>query len=86
MQLKLADPTNDFLTILLGGRLPETENKIMILIIHWPKRWLRSLKKIEERSLKRVFETIFDLETKWLFTKWSLTRSVAYKKWLLEES
>ena len=24
-------------------------------------------------AYKRIFETVFDLETKWLFTKWSLT-------------
>ena len=38
----------------------------------WPEKWSRLRKKLEQWSLKRVFEKIFDRETKRLFTKCSL--------------
>ena len=39
--------------IILGGRLPETENERIRLCNFWPKKWLRPLKKFEWWSLMR---------------------------------
>ena len=52
---------NDFLTILFGCHWRETENNALEI-------WAVV-------SFERVFKTIYDWKTKWVFTKWLLTRS-----------
>ena len=45
---------------MLGGRLPETENKRIGRCNFWPKKWSQSLKKFEWWSLERAIETVFN--------------------------
>ena len=57
---------------MLGGRLPETENK-RICQISGLKSGPGPLEIWVVVAYERAFETVFNWETKRLFTKWSLT-------------
>ena len=56
---------------MLGGRLPETENK-RIYQISGPKSGRSRFGNLGSGRLRESFETAFDWETKGLFVKWSL--------------
>ena len=57
---------------MLGGRLPETGNEI-IGVISGLKSGRGLLRNLSGGRSKRALETVFNRETKRLFTKWLLT-------------
>ena len=62
--------------IMLGGRFLETGNKICQA--SGLKRGRGGFKNWAVIAYERVFETVFDWETKRLFTRWSLWESWLY--------
>ena len=67
---------------MLGGRLPETENRRMSNF--WPKKWSRSLKKFEWWSLTReLLKQYLTEKQNGCLRSGRFREVVAYKKWSL---
>ena len=68
---------------MLGGHLPETENKRIIMSNFWLKKWSRSLKKFEWWLLTReLLKQCLTEKQNGCLQSGGLHKVVVYEKWL----